>query len=139
MDLISKNAYFFNRCVKKCQRALDKGKLNAALGWAVCAGRMGWKAHPGFYVSPELENLLLDVGRKIPDGKDSERRIVKTEKRHWLHVMTAAAGSGGHTRFVEKWIRRQLCINDDTHSVVLLEQKKSEVPDWLYEAVETAQ
>lgn len=132
---MQQNALFFQHCLDNGRRSADRGAWNAALGWAACAGKVAWKAHPGYYVSCEMEALLVKIGRHLHERVCAPVMLSEDGRRRWLHVLTSAHGVGGHTRFVERWIRRQIDVNDDAHSVLLLDQGKNPVPVWLQEAV----
>lgn len=77
----------------------------------------------GYYASPELESIFLEVAKAIPEV------TCKPQKNTVLHVMTQAYGSGGHTRVVERWIN--MSNIEEKHSVLLLNQETENVPQWL--------
>lgn len=135
--LMQGNAIYFRRCLDNCRRSVDRRAWDQALGWAACAGKVAWKAHPGFYVSCELESLLVDVGRQLHERPAAPVVSLPAGRRRWLHLITSAHNAGGHTRFVERWIRRHSDVNDDVHSVLLLEQRRESPPVWLQDTVES--
>ncbi len=129
----------FNALASRAGDAEQAGDLRSAVVWAQIAADFAWHRHPGFYVSPFLESLLLRVATspeitgslclpdlKIPvfDGDHSKTRI--------LHVITKAYATGGHTRLIERLINNT--TDRYVHSIVGTEQE-SPLPPWLSSAV----
>lgn len=78
----------------------------------------------GIYACPELEQPFLDLSRTIITPQ--ERRY---ESNSFLHVMTQAYTTGGHTRIVERWI--ETASIEQKHSIVLLNQGQTKFPSSL--------
>ncbi|QHC05394.1 glycosyltransferase [Anoxybacillus sp. PDR2] len=118
----------------------DISSINRKIIQAKMAATIAWYAHPGFYVSPELENGLLEIAKKTVDLKPKEKIELPMGNKGYkkiLHVMTAAYRTGGHTRAVERWILNRLDKNEH-HSVIILEQDAPDIPNMLYEVSETS-
>ena len=93
--------------------------------------------HAGRFADGELENRLLHLGRELSCTSDvsgtSERLASRISScRQILHVTTKVFGVGGHTRMMYNWIRFD---RTSEHSVAVLEQDSSAVPEWLQAAV----
>jgi hypothetical protein len=89
--------------------------------------QLTWKALTrgiGYYTCYELEKPFLELADKIkmPIG-------IQAKPKSFLHVMTQAYTTGGHTRVVERWIDSS--PKEQIHSVVLLEQKDRLYPETL--------
>lgn len=95
------------------------------------AERASWNwNHPGFYQSPEIENMLL----KCADNLPIEDYVVKdkdNKKRKVLHVLSEGYSVGGHTRLVKNWIKSD---TDSIHSLVTTWQIGS-TPKWLLDEI----
>jgi len=133
--LIARSAELFNGFVAQAGQALQANDPHAVAAWAQLAAGFAWNSHPGFYCSPSLENMLLQIAAdistvallpeyRLPAGVGSRRKV--------LHVLTTALSTGGHTRVVERWIRNTL--QDETHSVII-DSSGSQIPQWLRDAV----
>lgn len=86
--------------------------------------------HPDFYISPEIENMLLECAKKIP----SEDYIITSgdsKKRRILHVLSEGYSVGGHTRLAKNWIKSD---TDSIHSLVTT-WRIDTTPQWLFDEV----
>lgn len=82
----------------------------------------------GVFASPAIENSLLKIAARhsVPLPNSYKPDSV-------LHVFTRAFSTGGHTRVCERWI--EACINDQSHSVAILNQGHTPIPDFLNKVV----
>ncbi|MCG8348314.1 MAG: hypothetical protein MI924_11110 [Chloroflexales bacterium] len=90
--------------------------------------------HTGLFVSPELEQTLIEIGTT---AVSSPKNAPHTKRRHEsaqhiVHVLTRAFSIGGDSRFAWRWIQQDL---KRQHSVALTRQGASPVPDMLNVAV----
>ena len=93
------------------------GNLEAAAAYAAIAAHMSLRPHPGFFASPRLERLLVDIGRRTSDSSAYRRTIDPNRKlRSLLHVVTELTPVGGLTNMLGRWIRAD---TNRTHSVAL--------------------
>ncbi len=101
--------------------ALDyhrRGKLDAAVTYGGIAAMMATRPHAGFYVSPRLERMFADIGRRTAKPT-TYRRKSGVKIKHILHVASEALPVGGHTNMITRW------INEDksrVHSLALIHQ-----------------
>jgi glycosyltransferase involved in cell wall biosynthesis len=107
------------------------------VAWAKVAAHFAFIRHPGFYVNPWLENLLIEVAQKIekePLNLCQEFNTKKSVsgKRRVLHVVTESYGTGGHSQFITRWVNNTL--DDSVHSLVTTAQR-GELPDNLVDAI----
>ena len=80
----------------------------------------------GIYSSMELEKPFLDLAKTITTKKN-----IQYEHDSFLHVMTTAYQTGGHTRVVERWI--DISPLNQKHSIILLNQGDSICPKKIYD------
>lgn len=89
--------------------------------------------HPGFYQSPEIENMLLECANILP----TEDYIIKDKNNHErkvLHVLSEGYATGGHTRLAKNWIKSD---TDSIHSLVTTWQMWS-TPQWLLDEIKNS-
>lgn len=87
--------------------------------------------HSGFYVSPEIENMLLVCAENLPRKENNLTRST-SGKRRVLHVLSEGYATGGHTRLAKNWIKSDA---DSIHSLVTTWQMRT-TPQWLLDEVE---
>jgi len=124
----------FQDLVARADNYLRGGNYNAAAVYAQIAAAYANHHHAGLYVSYQLEEILITIGRKIANKTSSEQRNARplVGPRHVLHVLTEAVGIGGPTRMVWRWIQQD---TESLHSVVLTRQHV-EIPQALKECRE---
>lgn len=89
--------------------------------------------HPGFFVSPQVENMLLICGGSIPK-REGNVTIKESGKRRVLHVLSEGYSTGGHTRLAKNWVKND---NDSIHSLVTTWQIKT-TPVWLIDEIKNS-
>lgn len=115
--------------------ALDahaRGRHLEAATRAQMAATYAYFHHGGIWASPQLERMLMTIGREVLD-----RPLPPRERPHGapiervLHVLTRVASIGGHSRMLWRWVSQ-----DDrrSHSVVLTRQGALPIPDDLLQA-----
>jgi hypothetical protein len=122
---IPENFEVFRSLVERASNDTQQGKYDIAAGYA--CGK-----HCGLFASPELEHVLLEIGRKaIPSDRD---RDIATNRplNHVLHVATAVHSIGGHSRMLLRWIQQDA---GHSHSLVLTQQVPYAIPPALRSAV----
>jgi len=122
----------FSYTLQRAAMARDRGAFEEVLQWisaaAWFASRKGWF---GDLNSPELEAELLHAACSIPTPVPNRR--VNTPSR-WLHVMTEAYGTLGHTNLCRRWIQYD---KEVVHDLILLDQGGS-TPENLVDVVRSA-
>lgn len=86
--------------------------------------------HPGFYVSPEIENMLLICANNL-QHKDYVIKDKNIGKRKVLHVLSEGYPTGGHTRLLSNWIESDA---DSIHSLVTTWQIET-TPEWVLKKI----
>ena len=64
-DLIPQNFKTFHDFLSRASALAESGEYDAAAAYAQIAANHAQVNHGGFYVSPELDKLLLAIGRKV--------------------------------------------------------------------------
>ena len=85
--------------------------------------------NPGYFSSTVLEETFIEYAQQ----HDITSYNITYQKNSFLHVMTQAYVTGGHTRVVERWI--DVSPETQIHSVIILNQKDVTVPKRLEEVI----
>lgn len=121
----------FNACLRRAALCRGGGQLEEALQWcfvaANCAAGKGWF---GDLSSQVLEEELLFAARQLP-GPVRARQ--PGGRPRWLHVLSEAYATLGHTNLCRRWIQYD---NEAVHSVVLVNQR-GPAPQNLVETVKS--
>jgi glycosyltransferase involved in cell wall biosynthesis len=131
--LIPENFQVFRSLVDQAKNLTQSGNYEAAAVYGTMAAFYANWRHCGFFVSPELEQVLIAIGqqaiptRSVPRSKHSPQKI--------LHVSPAVASIGGHSRLIWRWIQQDV---ERSHSLVLTRQPRREVPAALRDAVKNS-
>jgi len=112
------NRVLFENCLEKAKVSSLGSRFDEMLEWAGVAGwfasRKGWF---GRLSSAQLENELLRAAASLAVPPRKPRSAAKAR---WLHVVTEAYGTLGHTNLCRRWIEYDSTV---THDVILLDQK----------------
>ena len=121
----------------QAERAWLKRDGHAAAAWASIAAEHAFGLHPGYFASPRLERLLVQIAHTVPTVSPQDQwHVGSNGQRHILHVLTTAYAVGGHARITERWARSG-ATQGEVHSVILLNQGRQPIPPWLGEAIES--
>lgn len=127
----------FRNILMHAQKFAKHGKHNMAAIYAELAALYAQHHHGGLFASPELERILLDIGRTIvPIG--TPRRAGSSrprEPKKILHVATVVGSVGGLSRMIWRWIEQDA---ERCHSLALTRQVRADVPRFLKNAVKTS-
>ena len=132
--LIQQNFEVFHRLVAQARDFVECGKYDLAASYAHIASLYAFTVHCGIFTSPELEQILLTIGRKaIKSSRYPSKIASKPEKpKHILHVTNGVWGIGGHSRMLWRWIQQD---TERSHSVVLTQQSLDNTPKVLKDTV----
>lgn len=131
---ISKDEFALS--LKQSTKYFKKKDYKSAIDWIYFAATLAWYTNPGFFCSPDLEDILKKIGQKLDDDNEYLVNIQRlnnvSRKKRILHILSTAYLTGGHTRLVAHWIDncRTNC-QDQVHSIIVTNQEKNKVPDWL--------
>jgi glycosyltransferase involved in cell wall biosynthesis len=136
-DEIEQHFATFQRLVTQADSYLRISNYRAAAVYAEIAASYATANHAGLFVSTQLEEVLLAIGRKIAINPFSVERntLPRRAPRRVLHVLTEAAGIGGHSRMVWRWIQQD---TESCHSVVLTRQGVVRIPQALEDATKAS-
>ena len=139
--LLAQNRAYFDRAANTAFNAARSGRSEQAMLWAKLAAVCAWHMHPGFYFYPPLERMLRDLGQNLTGVPPTEHAALPPRKKGaktWLHLITTAHMTGGHTRLVERLIVNANGGNEDQHSILLIDQGKQSIPPWLFDAANSS-
>lgn len=120
----------FNAAVAIAETLHRRGKLEQASVQAAIAATIAVSPHAGFYVSPRLERMLVDIGRRTAKPTTYRRHQGKPI-RHVLHVVSEMLPVGGLTNMITRWIDAD---STRTHSIASIHHRH-ELPEDTREAV----
>ncbi|BAZ40637.1 TPR domain protein [Calothrix sp. NIES-4101] len=132
--LISQNFSEFRKLVAQAKDSLERKDYETAAIYGEMAASYATSKHPGLFVSPELEHILLTIGRQVIKSTPYIRKNALSTKfpRKILHVGTSMVSIGGHSKMLRRWIDRD---RERSHSLVLTRQFPNKVPKLLRDAV----
>ena len=135
--LAQTNRKLFNICLHTAKACGEAGKNEEAVQWcSVAAWANFGKSWFGELSSNELELELLRAARQLPTPSATPPWSAGSRPRpRWLHVLSEAYETFGHTNFCRRWIQRETGI---VHDVMLVNQH-NEIPDNLVSTVKQAQ
>ena len=126
----------------RAEQSLQRGELLAAAVWAQIAADFAWHRHPGFYASPALETLLIQVAEALKESSAERINLSGgaalsgiSSKPRILHVITNALPTGGHTRLMTRLMQNS--SDRYVHSLATTGQK-APLPDWVISAVKSS-
>ncbi|GKU80700.1 glycosyltransferase [Niallia sp. NCCP-28] len=135
---MEKNKELFEDIYSKLKQVHPNDYENK-MNYAKLVSTSGWLSHPGTYVhlgtEQELHNIAIDVKYDLALFSNITIPKSKNGSTHFLHVLTTAYTTGGHTRLVERWINNRINYHE-VHSVILIDQGYTEVPEWLQQAAQ---
>ena len=125
-DRIAFNRSVSDWCLRNAAICISRQAMEEALQWDTLAARV-LSFECAVLMSPVLEKQLIQIGNCLKPPEVTAEFSTAQPKR-WLHVLTTAYSSGGHTAMLKRWIH--LDPKQNQHSVVLLEQTQP-VPEVL--------
>ncbi|MBE9209044.1 glycosyltransferase family 4 protein [Nostoc sp. LEGE 06077] len=136
INLIPKNFAVFRSLVSQTKTLVKRHKYEEA---AVCAEMAAWFAcgQPcGLFVSMELEQVLLEIGKQAISYNNyltKDAAISKSSRpKNVVHVCTSVMSIGGLSKMLWRWIQQDI---DSSHSIVLTKQESNEIPQILKDSV----
>jgi glycosyltransferase involved in cell wall biosynthesis len=136
-SLIPENHQIFNNLLSQAKKLAGNHQYDAAAVYGQIAANHAQLNHCGFFTSPELENLLLTIGKKTISSNYSRRNtLAAVTPKKILHVSTNIGSIGGISRLLWRWIRQD---QERSHSVALTRQVAENLPQDLKDAVSKSQ
>jgi glycosyltransferase involved in cell wall biosynthesis len=131
---IQVNLEVFRNLVTKAKNLTERGKYDAAAVYAQTAALNARNKHCGFFVSPELEHILLTIGQKAIQSKIDipTNTSLAARPKNILHVSTNVSTYSGIPRLIRRWIQQD---TQHCHSLALTSQAPNEVPQLLKDVV----
>lgn len=135
-DFLNANSRAYEFMVARIRRPRTTNDAESTLGRITTAAKFAAEYHPGRFADGALENILLELGEQLPElPRSAMPRAASTpssNSRRILHVASEVVGIGGLTRMMNNWVLEDA---DSVHSVALIDQRQSAVPDWLLNSV----
>ncbi len=124
-----RSRWIVDACLDRAEARLASRKYEHAARWLQLAARVAEAGSSGYFAHPRLETAALALARTLPDP---EGQIREDGPRRWLHVLTVALATGGHTAMLRRWMNNDR--SEASNSVVLTTDMP--VPAMLTEIVE---
>ncbi len=133
--VIARNSAGFDDIMTDALAYQAAGQPLAAAAFAAMAAQFASHRHPGFFASPRLERLLIEIGLGLP-GSSSYRRPdgAQNPMKRVLHVCSQVVQVGGHTKMLCRWLKADA---GRKHSVVLTQQR-GPVPQTVIQSIHEA-
>jgi glycosyltransferase involved in cell wall biosynthesis len=133
-QLIPQHFEKFRNLVSQAKHFEERGDYNtAAIYGDIAADYAAFSQHCGLFFSPDLEYLLLRIGRKaIQSSLSWQNNSSPRTPKKILHVVHGVWNTGGHSRLLWRWIQQDV---DRSHSVVLTRMSVSDTPQVLKDSV----
>lgn len=118
---IPRNFEVFNNLLSRAEDLIKRKKFDAAAAYLQIAASHANINHCGFYSCQRLEQMLLDIGKRVIAEKIYTRKISSSEKvKNVLHVSTHVGHTDGISRLLQRWIQQD---SERSHSVALTKQE----------------
>jgi len=117
---IRANFAAFERQLDTAYDYYARGKLEAAAVSAAWAADIAIGSHSGLFMSPRLERLLIDIGRRVKAGQPDKAYLRKKSFNKVLHVTTRLLPVGGHSLMLRRWIESD---PGRIHSIAVTQQR----------------
>jgi len=130
-SLQRQNSKEFGRALRRGKKAAAKNKPELAVEWCRYAATLAWSANPGFLFCHDIEQLLAEIGQTYLKSIAAPHASPGPPLR-FLHLMSTAYETGGHTRVVSRWI--EICAEHaplEHHSILISMQADEPLPAWL--------
>jgi glycosyltransferase involved in cell wall biosynthesis len=136
-NFIPQNFAMFNSLLTEAKNLVQQGQYDAAAMYGQIAANYAQLNHCGFFTNPELENLLLIIGKTaIQANHSQQKKLVSKKPTKILHVSTNISSIGGISRLMGRWIKQD---QERSHSVALTRQVAENIPQNLKDAVSESQ
>jgi glycosyltransferase involved in cell wall biosynthesis len=135
--LIPQNHQIFNNLLSQAKKLANNDQYDAAAVYGQIAANHAQLNHCGFFTSPDLENLLVTIGKKTISSDYSPRKtLAEATPKKILHVSTNIGSIGGISRLMWRWIKQD---QERSHSVALTRQVAENLPQGLKDAILASQ
>ena len=110
----------FEWCVRNVSQQVARGLGEQAIQWALLAGKVANSFCSSSLADEKLESALRRIGLALPMSL-VQQTVVRSPNLRWLHVLTCAYETGGHTALCRRWI--ELDQSRDIHNLALVGQE----------------
>jgi hypothetical protein len=134
-QLIRQNFEVFHNLVAQARDYAQCHNYEMAAIYADMADEYAsWMGHCGLFASPELEQVLLTIGRQALKTNHCNRKKSLSHKmpKKVLHIVYGVWKTGGHSRLLWRWIQQD---KERLHSVVVTKMSVAEIPKVLRDSV----
>ena len=106
--LIPENFKFFRTLLAQAKALVEREKYEEAAVCGEMAASFACGQPCGFFVSFELEHILLKIGKQAIKSHSYQKQNLLAAKsnrpKNILHVCTSVMSIGGHSRMLWRWI-----------------------------------
>lgn len=132
VERLEHNWQVFARLVRRAQRLAGRGRDERAAVAAMTAATYAWCNPTGVFASDALEEVLAELGARLPRPVGYGPEKPRGARPRVLHVASQVYATGGHTQMLANWL---LLDSSREHSVCLTGQGDREVPEKLTAAL----
>lgn len=135
--LIQQNFCVFRDLVARAKDYLQQARYDTAAVYGEVAAIQALLKHSGLFVSPELEHILLTIGKEAIDNNlpSYPRTSPSSLPKKVLHISTNVSSFSGIPRLIRRWIRQD---TERSHSLALTTQSPDKIPIALEDEVKNS-
>ncbi|KQV77997.1 hypothetical protein ASC64_04105 [Nocardioides sp. Root122] len=119
------NWQVFDALVRRAERLVRRDRDERAAVAAMTAATFAWCNPSGVFASGALEDVLVQLGARLPEPVGPVPTRAPGARPRVLHVVTQVYGTGGHTQMLANWLRLDTARD---HHVCLTGQGDRQVP-----------
>jgi len=138
--VIPQHFEMFRSLVAQAAALVESGRYIEAAVYGEIAAWFACAQPCGLYVSLELEQVLLKIGKQAIKFNSYQKHNTSKSQSHRpkniLHVCTSVMSIGGHSKMLWRWIQQD---TESTHSIALTNHQSSEIPHILKDSVSQSQ
>ncbi|MEM2995172.1 MAG: glycosyltransferase [Candidatus Bathyarchaeia archaeon] len=120
-EMIKRDLETYKFLKSKAEYAFNKGYYEQALDYIYLAATLAWQFHIGIWYDDGLEHLLLIIGKRLTDRKNTAFRKAnegRGKRKKAIYIVSHLYDVGGHSRILTEWANLLSDFFNDQHVYV---------------------